>query len=45
MAVSSGIIPAHAGNTGVSALVSTDGRDHPRACGEHSMEMVEQFDA
>ena len=30
-----GIIPAHAGNTGLSILHGILDRDHPRACGEH----------
>ena len=30
-----GIIPAHAGNTHISALSIRHSRDHPRACGEH----------
>ena len=33
-----GIIPAHAGNTTVSAVVAGQARDHPRACGEHTLE-------
>ena len=33
--MASGIIPAHAGNTGVTVAVSFGVRDHPRACGEH----------
>ena len=32
---SSGIIPAHAGNTTCSTHSSARYRDHPRACGEH----------
>ena len=32
---SSGIIPAHAGNTGATARGAGRHRDHPRACGEH----------
>ena len=31
----SGIIPAHAGNTGLGAAKNPNGQDHPRACGEH----------
>ena len=31
-----GIIPAHAGNTGFDREIYRRGRDHPRACGEHS---------
>ena len=31
----SGIIPAHAGNTSLSASKCRRHRDHPRACGEH----------
>ena len=31
-----GIIPAYAGNTRTSLLVSRSWRDHPRICGEHS---------
>ena len=30
-----GIIPAYAGNTGLSALRATAAEDHPRVCGEH----------
>ena len=30
-----GIIPAHAGNTGLTSLIIFSFRDHPRACGEH----------
>ena len=30
-----GIIPAHAGNTDPRAYAELEGRDHPRACGEH----------
>ena len=30
-----GIIPAHAGNTGLGAAKNPNGQDHPRACGEH----------
>ena len=30
-----GIIPAHAGNTGLSKRLALCRRDHPRACGEH----------
>ena len=33
--VAEGIIPAHAGNTFLEAEHVIDGRDHPRACGEH----------
>ena len=29
------IIPAHAGNTGTQGRTLQQGRDHPRACGEH----------
>ena len=32
-----GIIPAHAGNTADVSSVRCSDRDHPRACGEHSM--------
>ena len=32
---SSGIIPAHAGNTPSTTNTKTPSRDHPRACGEH----------
>ena len=32
-----GIIPAHAGNTSISSSSRSTARDHPRACGEHSM--------
>ena len=30
-----GIIPAYAGNTGISNLLRENCRDHPRVCGEH----------
>ena len=30
-----GIIPADAGNTSTTAILSIPGRDHPRGCGEH----------
>ena len=33
--LTSGIIPAHAGNTEFAAGVGVDPQDHPRACGEH----------
>ena len=36
-----GIIPAHAGNTGVHDLGGHVIRDHPRACGEHPSEASE----
>ena len=32
-----GIIPAHAGNTGLGAAKNPNGQDHPRACGEHGI--------
>ena len=32
-----GIIPAHAGNTGILPGQHEADRDHPRACGEHSV--------
>ena len=32
----SGIIPAHAGNTGMRVIICRFAGDHPRACGEHS---------
>ena len=35
--VSSGIIPACAGNTGLNDESRKHGRDHPRVCGEHSL--------
>ena len=35
-----GIIPAHAGNTVVRVLVSAAARDHPRACGEHMLNIA-----
>ena len=31
-----GIIPAYAGNTGISNLLRENCRDHPRVCGEHN---------
>ena len=33
--VGSGIIPAHAGNTKTTKTIVSNGKDHPRACGEH----------
>ena len=33
-----GIIPAYAGNTGCVRWRNTNGRDHPRVCGEHIRE-------
>ena len=35
-----GIIPAHAGNTSPAATPTTRSRDHPRACGEHTLSAV-----
>ena len=34
--LTTGIIPAHAGNTATGEYPSAGIRDHPRACGEHS---------
>ena len=33
--LSSGIIPAYAGNTWFARISDGDGQDHPRVCGEH----------
>ena len=35
-----GIIPAHAGNTGLGEFDAGHFGDHPRACGEHSMTLT-----
>ena len=35
--VEDGIIPAYAGNTEFHLTISLKSRDHPRVCGEHSM--------
>ena len=35
-----GIIPAHAGLTGLRRLLQNKNRDHPRACGAHSFSMT-----
>ena len=37
----SGIIPAYAGNTRAAGSPSLLGRDHPRVCGEHTMNGIE----
>ena len=37
MAEHTGIIPAHAGNTLESRVEDLENRDHPRACGEHTL--------
>ena len=37
-----GIIPAHAGNTFMMANEGRYGRDHPRACGEHTLNVLEE---
>ena len=34
-----GIIPAHAGNTRIMDAMACSSRDHPRACGEHIVEI------
>ena len=39
-ATTAGIIPAHAGNTSPAATPTTRSRDHPRACGEHTLSAV-----
>ncbi len=36
-----GIIPADAGNTGRMSASGSPGRDHPRGCGEHALDMLE----
>ena len=38
-----GIIPAHAGNTPIDSGEMLNARDHPRACGEHSVFKKRQF--
>ena len=43
--IMTGIIPACAGSTSPLVLQPDVSRDHPRMCGEHSMLMVELFDA
>ena len=34
------IIPAHAGNTNEMIFNVVDARDHPRACGEHQLRVL-----